>query len=258
MTEAGSERDQCAAIYDQTPLRDPRIIALGEAYAATLPLLTVGRDPVDGTPLRMHLDHTDLGPWWHAYRPFPVTDPPRPPRCVGVAGGLHLSARPLRTYRRLIMPGPAAPTVLADRMAPGIRAVIARIPLAQGDTAYVTSYWSQDVARAPWSLRPWGYLPRGDMRGPRVPPDPRDGPAYDTAGATTCDLAPWISSGDIGWMDAPDAPVRWGQVDCPLSGLADRPCRHLDHSRIDHWIDRGTWNWRRLAARGAFYHPWEG
>ena len=173
-----------------------RLATARDAYAATVPTVSLSRCPLTQEPLVYPVETRGLeGLWWRyeaAVRPFQ-----RPlPSLFAVTGAVRLNGPPAWAPF-LCKPGPEAPFVLPRLLDhPGITAVLSSLDIG-AHTGYAIIYFSVAVSHDVPRPNHWGMnrsvftAANGLAAWDAQPEDPAE---FDFA------LAPWIESGKLLWI----------------------------------------------------------
>ena len=199
---------------------------LRREYVRGLPVRWLATCPFTGTAVLYPIDDFDLdGLWWdHA---APARDwLLRPPTLYALTGGVRpggpIAAAPF--FRDL---GPPGPSVVPRLLEPdGTRAVVTSLPVG-AHTAYVTLYFAPpDASNLPITdeFASGRWLLVDDAGAPGWSSNAYLHEVADRYAATDerdLDLAPWISSGRVGWLPPGEggAAARGDLVGCPYLGL---------------------------------------
>ena len=186
-------------------------------YAENLPPLPVSRCPICQGVFELPMDPEGLdGPWWWV---TPEVEFPVPRTCEHyqvVLGALDLHGRVPTEVRDAVQPGPGVPFVVPRLLSiERVRAVIASLNLATGDTAYPIVYYSEEPVPETELHQPW-------CRDSWVLHDDAGNPvAYDhSEDPWDFDLLPWIRSGKLSWILPGDEALRLRQDEqCPYIDL---------------------------------------
>lgn len=173
---------------------------LGE-YADRLPRVVMSTCPFTGEPLKRSFDPWGVdGPWWHRDRLVKIAEPNAPATFKVLLGALSFHGRAPVEVNNPVIPGPEVPFVVPRLLRlPGMIAVISRLELTTGDTAYPIAYFSQEKI-SPRSLhqswlRQEHWFPLEDGK-----------EAWFIANDVwDFDLQPWIDAGKLRWIRAGDA-----------------------------------------------------
>jgi len=188
-------------------------------YGDRLPRVVMSRCPHTQQVLKRSFDPFGLdGPWWHKSRTVRIDEPPAPTTFMVLLGALDLRGRTPSEAAAPVIPGPSVPFVVPRLLGlAGMKAVISRIELQTGDLAYPIAYFA-DEPHPPASLHQ--HWLRQDLWYPN-----------DTGGTSWTikndpwdfDLAPWIDSGQLYWIQPGDAEARLHSREtgdpCPYLGL---------------------------------------
>ncbi len=198
----GSDRPEPAEFHR---IREAYYQGLSE-YADRLPRLPMGVCPFTGTPLLRSFDPYGFeGWWWHVELIVQLAEPRPPGAFQTILGAVKLNRdAPTEVGTDAVRPGPEVPFVIPTLMElPGMQAVIGRIEMETGDTAYPVSYWSEaeippNMLHQPWCREMWWFE------------DPETGKsAWSIANDVwDFDLAPWVAQGKLSWVDLDsDTPI---------------------------------------------------
>jgi len=188
-------------------------------YGDRLPRVPVSRCPQTKQVLKRVLDPFGLdGPFWFKSRVVEIEEPPAPLTFKVLLGALDLRGRTPHEAQAEIIPGPEVPFVVPSLLElPGMRAVISRIDLEQGDIAHLIAYFSgedipmQDLHQH-WLEQDLWYPGEGGGTSWLTKNDPYE---YD--------LAPWIENGRLAWIEPGDLDLtvydRTSARSCPYVAL---------------------------------------
>lgn len=200
-------RDLWARLYPESDPRpgDGESLLIREAYyqclaeyGDRLPRVPMGQCPFTGDPLLRAIDPYGFdGYWWHVDPVVNVQEPRTSPMFQVLLGAVTLG-RPAPTEAGdRVLPGPDVPFVIPRLLAlPGMQAVIARVELATGDTAWPISYWSDQelspgLLHQPWCRDMFWFL--SESTGEE---------AWSISNAEwDFDLARWAADGKLSWLD---------------------------------------------------------
>lgn len=197
-------------------LREAYYQALGE-YADRLPRVVMSACPFTGRPLKRAFDPWGLdGPWWQQGREVEIDEPAPPPAFKVLLGALALRGRAPAEARETVIPGPEVPFVVPRLMdLPGMIAVVARLDLETGDTAYPIAYFSEEEISQTHLHQFWLQQEHWfDLEGKSawlIANDPWD-----------FELGPWVRSGRLRWIEPGDPASR------VVDGSAGARCPFLD------------------------------
>ena len=221
-----------AALYppDGTPpprplrprLRDAYYALLGE-YSDRLPRVLMSVCPFTGAPLARSFDPFGFdGPWWYKDRTFTPDEPAAPPSFKVLLGAIHLNGRAPAESKEIVLAGPDAPYVVPRLLnLPGMVAVIHRLELATGDTAWPIAYFSEEEIH-PAALHQFWTRPElwiENEAGQKLWIFKND--VWDF------EFGPWIERGKLKWLKpgaAEPEVVGAESGPCPYAGL---PGDHL-------------------------------
>ncbi len=198
-------------------LREAYYLILGE-YADRLPRIVMSICPHTGQPLKRSFDPGGVdGPWWHKDREVKIEEPDPPPTFKVLQGALALHQRTPREARAPVIPGPEVPFVIPRLLKlPGMIAVVSRLPLDTGDTAYPISYFStEDIPHTRlhqfWLKEEYWFNLDGGKSAWLIANDVWD-----------FNLEPWIRSGKLRWIDGEGTAMR------VVDGRGAEPCPFLN------------------------------
>lgn len=186
-------------------------------YGDRLPRVPVSRCPLTKQVLKRVLDPFGLdGPFWYKSRVVEIEEPPPPQSFKVLLGALNLHGRSPDEVQAEVIPGPEVPFVVPTLLElPGMRAVISRIELDQGDTVHLIAYYSleeipmQDMHQH-WLEQDLWYAGEGGGTSWLTKNDPYD---YE--------LAPWIENGCLAWIEPGDREL------VVHDRSSSRPCPYL-------------------------------
>ena len=213
-----SGKDDNNSILHFTRKKDTYLQLLGE-YADRLPRLAMSACPFTGKIVRRTIDPfgTD-GPWWHKDRVFTPEEPDAPPSFHVLLGALDLRGRAPQESTDTVLAGPDAPFVVPALLEmPEMIAVVSRVEFATGDLAYPIAYFSTEkfpgsALHQFWTRPEHWFTDDEGNRSWTVATDLWD-----------FDLAPYVASGKLRWIEPGDAEmrVRDGLTGgrCPYVGL---------------------------------------
>jgi hypothetical protein len=189
-------------------------------YADRIPRVPLSRCPICEEVLVRALDPYGLdGFWWHAVTPVQFKEPEPCPHFALLLGALNLHGRTPQEAQAAVEPGAEVPFVVPRLLGiEGMRAVCYSFKLATGDTAYPVAYFADSLPPSSELHQPWtkrGYQVVGDDGVPAGWSTKTD--AWDF------DLAPWIESGKLLWIEPEDAGLELKGADdgtSPYVGLA--------------------------------------
>jgi len=190
-----------------------------DEYAEVLPFVAVGRCPFTGEVLEYVLDPFGLdGMWWC---PNVLAEYPKP-RCSEhfrtLLGAIDFHGRtPVEAkVHRTVHAGPGVPFVVPQMLKiPGMRAVIAQVALAHGDTAFAISYFSERPIHGGYLHQPWG------RNAYQVFDADGNYEAWSTSNeAWDFELKGWLDAGLLLWIEPGDEnlALREGRP-CPYENL---------------------------------------
>ncbi len=169
-------------------------------YAENLPLVAASRCPFCQELFQLPMDTALDGPWWRHLSPVPM---PAPRSCEHYRlflGAIDLHGRTPTEVRTGVIAGPGAPFVI-DRLLglEGMQVVLSTLPLAQGDTAYLMTYFA-DAPTHPSALHPcWRketwvlHNDAGDAVASKTTNDPWN---FDLLAHLEAKQLSWIAPGD--------------------------------------------------------------
>lgn len=231
---------------ERSLLQEEQYQVIGE-YADRLPRMVLSRCPHCGEPLHRAFDPFGLdGPWWAA---DPVCEFEEPAHCEHfrvLLGALSLNGREPVEVAEEVRPGPDVPFVVpAVLELPGMVAVVGRILLATGDTAYPIGYFSTEQTDPALLHQPWcrNFLWFQDDDGNPCWTVSND--KYDF------DLETWLRNGRLKWVDLGDPAL-------PIHPVGDEPCPFvgLPGDRQRQILAMGTRSLGGLPT-GEPYSPFE-
>jgi len=214
------------AVDERARLREAYYLALGE-YFDRLPRVVMSVCPFTGQPLKRAWDPWGLdGFWWHG-RLLTTIDEPRAPGTFRVLlGGLALAGRVPAEAVETVTAGPEIPFVVPRLLElPGMVAVVHRLTLETGDTAYPVAYFSEEeidpsLLHQHWLRADLWYKDEDGAAGWIIAND-----AWDF------DLAPWLASGKLRWLregpKGPEASEPAVAKECPYAGLSGQPMQQI-------------------------------
>ena len=214
-------------LYPEDETKDPGVresILLSERfyqikgeYADRLPRMILSRCPFTGEPLKRAFDPFGLdGPWWHSLLDV-VFDEPRAPEAFQVLlGAVNFHGRTPTEVQEEVQPGPGVPFVVPRLLSlPGMKAVISKVDLATGDTAYPVAYFSTAEIEPILLHQPWC---RQDFW---FPTDSGDAGWSIANDVFDFDLAGYLADGRLKWTDLADP-------EGAVLGPEDGECPFLD------------------------------
>jgi hypothetical protein len=211
------DRSQAPSGRQATRLLETYYRILAE-YADRLPRVRMSACPFTSAVLKRSFDPWGVdGPWWHRDRLVVIEEPAPPDTFKVLLGALAFHGRAPVEARHPVIPGPEAPFVVPRLLhLPEMVAVVSRLALATGDTAYPIAYFSPETI-APARLHQawlredhWFKLENGKTAW-LIANDPWD-----------FELQPWIDAGKLRWID-PDDPD--GKV---VDGRDGKPCPYVN------------------------------
>ncbi len=186
-------------------------------YADRLPRMVLSRCPFTGEPLKRVFDPFGLdGPWWHLLNDIKYDEPRAPEAFQVLLGAVAFHGRVPDEVIEEVRPGPDVPFVVPRLLdLPGMKAVIGRIDLATGDTAYPVAYFSTAeiepiLLHQTWCRKDYWFPTDSGDAGWSIANDVFD-----------FDLAPYLADGRLLWTDPADPDGR-------VLGPADGECPFLD------------------------------
>ncbi|HEV2331448.1 MAG TPA: hypothetical protein VGY56_21910 [Verrucomicrobiae bacterium] len=199
-------------------LRESYYLALGE-YADRLPREVISVCPHTGKPLKMSFDRWGVdGPWWHLDSEVEIEEPAPPPTFKVLQGALAFHGRTPLEARAAVIPGPEVPFVIPRLLVlPGMVAVISRLQLDTGDTAYPITYFSaEEIPHAKlhqfWLRQDYWFETDNGESSWLIANDVWD-----------FNLEPWLSSGKLRWTEGNGAAMHLVEVRdpklCPFLNL---------------------------------------
>lgn len=169
-------------------------------YADRLPRMVLSRCPFTGEPLKRAFDPFGLdGPWWHYLNDVKFDEPRAPEAFQVLLGAVNFNGRQPAEVIEEVRPGPDVPFVVTRLMGlPQIKAVIAKIDLATGDTAYPVAYFSTAeiepiLLHQTWCRKDYWF-----------PTDTGDAGWSIANDVFDFDLAPHLAAGRVLWTDLTD------------------------------------------------------
>lgn len=181
--------------HEQGRRREALFAALAE-YGDRLPRVRMSTCPHTGAPYLRAFDPFGLdGPWWHKLKIFDIAEPTPPETFRVILGALALNGRTPSETTEEVIPGPDAPFVVPRLLGlPGMVAVVSRLELATGDTAYPITYFSDRPTEPAslhqfWLRQDMWFTDEAGRRGFIIAND-----AWDF------DLAPWVAQGKLKWI----------------------------------------------------------
>jgi hypothetical protein len=203
--------------YDAALVLWDRQDQLRNRYADLLPEVAVARSPDTGEVVSWAIDTVGLDGWFWSYRGPARRLPERVPRTwLTMTGALRLR-EPVEVTPFLIRPGPGVPFVVPRIIeAPGVRAVIAQLPIGR-HTGWPTTYFGPKPENTKlvnlWASDTYQVYRDGDWLGwDQTTPWAAD---YDF------DLEPWLRSEKLLWIRPGDQSMQLhtGVDGCPYVGL---------------------------------------
>jgi hypothetical protein len=188
-------------------------------YRKRLPVLDLSCCPFTGEVWRHSIDHYGIdGFWWREEKPIRPLVEPFGGAYFCFSGALALS-EPVESAPFLCTPGPEIPFVVPRILQGNAKAVISHIPIG-GHDGYCVVYFADepmtDIERTDdWGINYAHYLEDGRWR---------ISEAFDIEEDYDFDVARWIDSGKLLWIDKGDSSLelRTGTNGCPYIGLAGR------------------------------------
>lgn len=184
-------------------LRESYYRVLGE-YADRLPREVINVCPHTGQPLKKSFDRWGLdGPWWHKDREVKIEEPAPPATLKVLQGALGLHGRTPSEARAAVVPGPEVPFVIPRLLGlPGMVAVISRLQMDTGDTAYPIGYYStEEIPHAKlhqfWLKEDYWFKMDNGKSGWLIAND-----AWDF------NLEPWLRNGKLRWAEGDGETMR--------------------------------------------------
>ncbi len=191
-----------------------------DEYAEILPFVPVGRCPFTGDILEYVLDPLGLdGMWWcpNVLAKYPEPHASQHFRTLLGAIDFHGRIPAEAKVHREVRPGPGVPFVVPQMLTiPGMRAVIAQVDLALGDTGYAISYFSEGPVHGGYLHQPWG------RNAYQVFDADGNYEAWSTSSeAWDYALGPWLDRELLLWIEPGDAKlVLHKGKPCPYENLA--------------------------------------
>ncbi len=191
--------------------------ALALGYSDGLPNLVLSRCPITLEELARPFDRIGLdGPFWDADAPLRGTPDPAP-TLVAFTGAMALAAT-IEPTSHLVSPGPGVPFVVPRLIGhPDIRATLSSVDVGE-HLGFVICYYSEADGLTLTRFNDWGTRrywwrsPQGQLGWDRV---------YEDSEVIDIDLAPWIESGDLSWIQPGERDLILHSTvdDCPYVGL---------------------------------------
>jgi hypothetical protein len=198
-------------------LRESYYRALAE-YADRLPRIQFSTCPFTNDPFKHSFDPWGFdGPWWHMDREVEIEEPKAPETFRVMLGAVSLRTREPRETRDPVLAGPDVPFVVPRLLElPGMVAVVSRLDLATGDTAFPVVYFSQEkiqpnLLHQPWLEQDLWFETEDGKSAWLIANDIWD-----------FDLKPWIKAGKVRWIVPGDAT---GRI---VDGREGEPCPFVD------------------------------
>lgn len=192
-------------------------------YGDRLPRMAVGRCPHTKQVLKRVFDPFGLdGPFWHKSCIVEIEEPAAPPTFKVLLGALDLHGREPVEARAEVIPGPDMPFVVPRLLGlPGMKAVVSQHTLETNDTAYLVSYFSGESIPAQKLHQHW-------LRQDLWFPNDSGGTSWLTKNDPwDFDLARWIESGQLAWIEPGDPDLRLqdrgSAAKCPFLGRSGDP-----------------------------------
>ena len=192
-------------------------------YGDRLPRIPVSRCPHTRQIVKRALDPFCLdGPFWHKSRVVRIEEPAAPPTLRVLLGSLDLHGRAPAEVRAEVIPGPEAPFVVPRLLRlPDMRAVISRMTLPSGDTVHFIAYFTGAAIPMQFMHQEW-------LRQDLWYPNESGGTSWLTKNDPhDFDLAPWIASGQVSWIEPDDVELRLQDAtlgtSCPFVGYPGDP-----------------------------------
>jgi hypothetical protein len=190
---------------DEMEELDNEEVRLLEEYAENIPFTSLSRCPFCNSELMVAIDLIGMdGPWWWATCPVSLPEHDACEHFQFFQGALDLHDRYPREVYEGVMVGPAVPFMI-KRISDmnGVKAVVSQFDLVKGDTAYLIAYFAeqaidQSELHQEWR-KEWYALVNadGEIVGTESKFDPWD-----------FDLAPYIESDKLLWIDPGDASLK--------------------------------------------------
>lgn len=203
-------------------------------YAARLPAVPLSRCPFCETIVEYVMDPMGLdGPWWFVDKliDYPTTDEEHFRVLLG-AIDFHGREPAEARVHHTVLPGPGVPYVVPALFdTPDMQAVISTIPLANGDQAYVTAYFSPAPVHGGMLHQPWA---RGSYE------------VFDEGGEYEAwtikndqwdfELQPWVDKGVLSWIEPGDDSLTLRREgECPFDKLPGvRAQQHIQLGQMSH------------------------
>ncbi|WP_067819060.1 hypothetical protein [Nocardia inohanensis] len=203
-------------VAGEKAVRDQRAVIMRK-YAKALPYVPVARCPDTGEVVEYKIDTGDLDGWfwdhdnpWREHRAMPAT-------WLTMCGAMRLG-EPVAFAKFWCEPGPGVPYVIPRILSnDGVHAVLNQISVGP-HTGWAISYFGPRVTGSPlenvWGANTYDvYDDQGGWLGWSEHESRVD--EYDF------ELAPWVESGKLQWIEAEDPHVRLrsGVDGCPYLGL---------------------------------------
>lgn len=189
------------------------------AYRGGLPRVPMSRCPFCEQLLVRCFDPWGLdGFWWQHQRRGNLDEPPACEHFRVLTGALSLGAQPARGGDEESRPGPDVPYVIpAVLEQPTMVAVVMRLAMQNGYTAYPIAYFSTDQPRRVLLSPTWGEVTANGIgengRGVwGIPDDPWD-----------FDLSAWTGSGKLRWIDPDSKETRLSSQPASACPFVDLP-----------------------------------
>lgn len=210
-------------------------------YRNNLAVRTIARCPFTGLAVHYPIDDAGLeGPFWDFQNPIRMMGI-RPGTCYGITGAMRLSPG-FEYVPHMAIVGPSIPYVIPRLLGvEGSKAVLSSLPIGK-HTGYVVTYFAPPDTKGEvpttdeWGTARWlGVDEKGESIWTstyKLYREFDDAPLVEDRDA---ELAPWITSGRLGWIAPGEATVtsRWEVDDCPYLDL--------EGSLDDQWV-MGVWH----------------
>ena len=188
-------------------------------YADRLPRVPMSRCPHSGQIFKHSFDPFGIdGPWWRKAILVDIEEPAPPMTFRVLQGAFTTNGRDPIEAKEPVIPGPEVPFVIPRLLGlAGMSAVISRLTLDNGDTAYPVVYYSRQphhprTLHQPWLRQDLWYPSDGGGASWTIKNDPWD-----------FELRPWIDSGQLHWIAPGDSDLklcdRANGVSCPYLDL---------------------------------------
>jgi hypothetical protein len=210
-----------------------RVQEVNRRYRALLPDVTVARSPESGALVTWPIDVFGLdGLFWDYESPVRRPSSSRPPDWLAMTGAMRL-ADPVEHPPFAVVPGPEVPFVVPRILnAPGVRAVVAEVPVGR-HTGWTITYFGPQPEGVRLVNR-WGTNTYPIYR-----ENGRGGWDWDIPKVAAFDfeLGPWLDASTLLWLEPGDesAALREGASGCPFVDLPGRRrINVIRNGRIQH------------------------